>query len=659
MKENRWGAFLCNCSSTLDEDFEKICKIASFVEVGSEKHMKIQEFAKKVDKKGLENIIVGCSCEKSLIEDSFKNKNLHFLDLKGQCFSPHDNIEGAHSKAIKLIQAEIEVSKIKSKYTVPVNPLKVGNSVLIYTDYSEGLKLASMLEGTEKFSAVGVTICISPELDNLEDDSPLFQQRSKLIGVEGRLGNFQIKLQQVSKINGEDQKDFTLKSEQIVIITKQTPTGVKKRTGIHLLSSINKEVLENTVNNIQGLIGNFHKPVHVKYEKTICAGGDKGIETCGRCISFCPYDAISRQKEISNRIIVDHYSCEGCGACVSACPTSALEFTEPSPKEIYSRMATLLSSSNKNNENISKPVIVFHCEEMGKSALQIAGKTPLRYSPSVLPVEVPCLRYVSESNMLAAISLGAAGVGLLGCENCPNGERELLYQKYEFSQNILEKFGLGKDRIRIVTTESGSEGESIRTLDEFASNMTELPLNPSWNIPRQTGNREILSEILSDFINQTGIEPGSVKLDSKHAFAFAEVNESGCTLCRSCANVCPTNAFKFEEDGYTLKFKHINCVGCGLCEKVCPENVITLKEEIFLEKLALDYVTVAEDDMVACLKCNKPYINRRALEAVESKLFNIESLKSTFSGDRKNILKMCPDCRTIDAVREVEKGWVP
>jgi len=659
MKENRWGAFLCNCSSSLDEDFKKIGKIAPFDELASETHMKIEEFAKKVDKKGLENIIVGCSCENSLIEDSLKNKNLHFLDLKGQCFSPHDDIEGSHSKAIKLIQAEIEVSKIKSKYPVPVNPLNVGNSVLIYTDYSEGLKLASMLEDSEKFSTAGVTICISPELENLEGDSPLFQQRSKLIGVEGRLGNFQIKLQQVSKINGEEQKDFTLKSEQIVIITKQTPTGVKKRTGIHLLSSIDKEVLEDTVNKIQGLIGNFHKPVHIKYEKTICAGGDKGIETCGRCISFCPYDAISRQKEISNRITVDHYSCEGCGACVSACPTSALEFTEPSPKEIYSRMATLLSSSNKNNEDISKPVIVFHCEEMGKSALQIAGQTPLRYSPSVLPVEVPCLRYVSESNMLAAISLGAAGVGLLGCENCPNGERELLYQKYELSQIILEKFGLGKDRIRIITTESGSEGESIRSLDEFASNMTELPLNPSWNIPRQTGNREILSEILSDFINQTGKEPGGVIIDSKHAFAFAEVNESECTLCRSCANVCPTNAFKFEEDGYTLNFKHINCVGCGLCEQVCPENVITLKDEIFLEKLALDYVTVAEDDMVACLKCNKPYINRRALEAVESKLFNIDSLKSTFSGNRKNILRMCPDCRTIDAVREVEKGWVP
>ena len=47
MKENRWGAFLCNCSSSLDEDFKKIGKIAPFDELASETHMKIEEFAKK------------------------------------------------------------------------------------------------------------------------------------------------------------------------------------------------------------------------------------------------------------------------------------------------------------------------------------------------------------------------------------------------------------------------------------------------------------------------------------------------------------------------------------------------------------------------------------------------------------------------------------
>ena len=79
--------------------------------------------------------------------------------------------------------------------------------------------------------------------------------------------------------------------------------------------------------------------------------------------------------------------------------------------------------SKRENTANDPPVILFHCEEMGSKVLQTAGEKPYMYSHAVLPIEVPCLRYVSESNMLAAFSLGAAGVGLLGCENCPNGER--------------------------------------------------------------------------------------------------------------------------------------------------------------------------------------------------------------------------------------------
>ena len=78
-----------------------------------------------------------------------------------------------------------------------------------------------------------------------------------------------------------------------------------------------------------------------------------------------------------------------------------------------------------------------------------------------------------------------------------------------------------------------------------------------------------------------------------------------------------------------------------------------------LEKISLDYRKVAEDEMVACIQCKKPYINLRALEAIESKILGVESLQSTFSGNRKNILRMCPDCRTVEAMMEVEKGWEP
>ena len=236
MHEKRWGTFLCNCRSTLKLDLEKIGDIDSYVDLVSEPENGIHTFAEKVEKEGLENIIIGCCSERSMFKDALKNKEIHFLDLKGKCFLPHDDTEGAHEKANRLINAEIEASKIKSKINVPINPLKVGNSVLIYTEFKEGFKLAGLLE--EKLETAengGVTICISPKLENLEESSPLMGQRSTLEGVEGRLGNFLVKLKQTSHDKTELQKSFTLKSEQVVILSKNLPLGIKNSTGIHFL----------------------------------------------------------------------------------------------------------------------------------------------------------------------------------------------------------------------------------------------------------------------------------------------------------------------------------------------------------------------------------------------------------------------------------------
>lgn len=657
MLAKRWGVFLCDCRSTLNMDLQKIGNPASLVVVATNPEKDIEDFASKADQ--LEHVVVGCCAKPSIFEEALQGKTLHFLDLKGKCFAPHSNIEQAHTKASKMIEAEIRVSNIKAKNPVPVNPLQVGNRVVIFTEFSEGLKLASMLDELMDGDSAAVTLCISSDIEGLEDGSPLLEQRTSLIAVEGRLGNLKITLEPDQILNGGSQKRFDLKADQLIVLTKTHPPGIKRRTGVHLLSSTESEILEETVRQVRDLVGHFHKPVHLTYDQDICAGGDKGMETCGRCISYCPYDAISRQTENRLRIQVDHLTCEGCGACVSACPTSALQFTEPSPQEIYARMAALLESSKEKQGNVEPPVIVFHCEEMGRKVLETAGLVPLPYSPGVLPVEVPCLRYVSESNMLAAMSLGAAGVGLLGCEDCPNGERELLYQKYDFTQLILQNFDLDQDRVRIITAEAGQEADAVEAINQFVSQLSESPMVPNWTTPSQTLNRPILSDVLGGFIDQTGNEPGRISLSSELPFAFANINESGCTLCRSCANVCPTNAFRFEEESNSLHFKHINCVGCGLCEEVCPENVITIKRELVLEKQSLDYTLVAEDEMINCLKCEKPYINRRALEAVESKLFEIESLKNTFSGNRKNILRMCPDCRTVAAMMEVDRGWEP
>ena len=80
-------------------------------------------------------------------------------------------------------------------------------------------------------------------------------------------------------------------------------------------------------------------------------------------------------------------------------------------------------------------------------------------------------------------------------------------------------------------------------------------------LPIPVSISSILGEILFDLIEQTGKEPGLTKVSKDQPFSVAEVNESGCTLCRSCANVCPTNAFRYNENENNLDFKHINCIG--------------------------------------------------------------------------------------------------
>ncbi|MCZ6843146.1 MAG: methyl-viologen-reducing hydrogenase subunit delta, partial [SAR324 cluster bacterium] len=69
---------------------------------------------------------------------------------------------------------------------------------------------------------------------------------------------------------------------------------------------------------------------------------------------------------------------------------------------------------------------------------------------------------------------------------------------------------------------------------------------------------------------------------------------------------------------------------------------------------------VVEDEMITCARCEAPYINRRALEAIESKVLGLESLLDTFAGKRKKILRMCPDCRAVAAMWDVDQGnWEP
>jgi ferredoxin len=642
----KWGIFLCNCRHTLALDPERFDLPTPHVQFATHPDDDLQDFADLVSRERCTHAMIACCDSPARFEDALRSAigpspKIDYADLKESCFAVHADPREAHDKAGRLLRAARQAAEVQTEPRYL--PLRSDGRVLIVADEPLAGYLARRLSSDSR-----PILVLSPHAPAVEPLPSWRVYRGELLEVSGRLGDFRA----VVGLAGGEQQELVV--DQVVTFASD-PSAGPTRTGYHVLSSADKADLSQLATRIGDLTGDFLKTVHVAYDADICAGGAAGRQACGACIPACPYEAIRRDPTNPLRIEVDHLACEGCGACSSACPTSALRFTEPSPQALYAQLAALLAPNNGNADQ----VVLFHCSEQGKRLIEEAGRQPLPYPAKVLGVQVPCLRHVSTAAILGALRLGAAGVGLLGCATCPHGERALLERTLEFCRLTLEAFELGSERLRLFVTADGDEAETVADLTRFAESLPPAPIHWNGKPWRVSGNRQALTEIVGTFIEQRQREPGRQPIDAALPFATAEVEADGCTLCRSCVNVCPTHAFRLDEPTHSLQFNHIACVACGLCETLCPENVISLRHEVVFTHEALNYRTVVRDEMVACLQCGKPFVNRKSLDAILAKVLQLGPLMDAFGGERQNLLRMCPDCRAVAAMREVEQGWEP
>ena len=717
----RWGVVLCSCNETLRMDPKRIGAGLDLdtppTLFACIPRKDIHSFIALVNRERFDRLAVACCSPVELFREAVaaaggQPEHLRVVNLRETCFWAHHPGAEVEAKAVRLLRAAMRLAE--PSRSVPEMPVKVGGTVVIATDSPVGLHLARRL------ADVGRPVLILDESSTAFDRElihplPWKVNWGRVTRVEGGLGNFHVTVERTQPLNLEtcvhcrrcvpvchtsaisdglrlrmelcDQcgdclkacaevgaikiprrERETIRADQVVVITGdggpdlpvrvRTQTGVSPRTGYHRLHSPSQGDLDGLAWKIFSLVGEFRKPAYVAYSPDTCAGGAANHESCGICIPACPYQAISRNPQNRLRVLVDPQACEGCGACVSACPTSSLSFTDPAPSDLYARMAALLTPI-PGHPQADPLILAFHCPERGLDALADAGRLRLRYPATVLPVPMACLRHVSEANILAAFRMGAGGVALLGCDSCPHGERELLSRKLDMARSILDAFGIGGDRVLVITGEVGGSQSMLEALDRFATSIGPAPVR--WDGPPvlPSDNRGVIAEAVRVFIEATGREPGRIPVPEGQPFAFPEVRVAGCTMCRSCVNVCPTHAFRFQEEQQTLELQQIACVNCGLCATACPEHVITMKPELYLDRDALDWHVVVQDEMVKCLKCERPFINRRALEAVEAKVLSIQSIMDTFTGTRRDLLRMCPNCRAVAAAYEMQQGWEP
>ena len=57
------------------------------------------------------------------------------------------------------------------------------------------------------------------------------------------------------------------------------------------------------------------------------------------------------------------------------------------------------------------------------------------------------------------------------------------------------------------------------------------------------------------------------------------ISSSRCIGCGTCAQVCPTNVFDFEQGGLPVIARQSDCQTCFICEAYCPADALFVAAE--------------------------------------------------------------------------------
>jgi ferredoxin len=651
----RWRVALCSCDETLPVDPQPL-REALGLDALPERfarlpHEQRQRFVDWLKDERPDRLVVGCCASADLVREAAGAAGLpptavDVLNLRERCFWAHPDQAAANAKAARLLRATMHTVPTAPPAEIPV---RVGPIVLVAGASPAAVALARRL------GAVAQPVLVLDERSSAFDDAalPWRVYRGRVVKVEGALGAFQVTAEHRPRLVPRVTREVIAAPQVVMIGGEAAADGRPARTGHYRVGELSPADVDALAARILDHIGDFHKPTYVRYDASTCAGGAAGHQTCGRCVTACPYEVVARDPANPARITVDHAACEGCGACVAVCPTSSLTFTEPPTALLDARLRALLAPVPGV---ASEPLVVaYHCPEQGAAAFDEAGRARRSYPSTVLPVAMACLRHVSDADMLSAFRYGAAGVALVGCDACPHGERQALLDRVAVARTVLEAFGLG-GRIQLI---AGAPVEATAALERFTAGLGPSPVQWTGDGVVPVRAREAIAEAVRALLAATGREPGRTTVGPAAPFAVPEVRVGGCTMCRACVNVCPPHAFRFDEARQTLQLRTIACVNCGLCASTCPESVIALHPDVALDRRGLEYATVLQDDTLACTKCGAAFGTRRAIEVIEAKLSGMASLLDTFAGKRRDLLRMCPNCRAVAAVAAMQEGWEP
>ena len=131
--------------------------------------------------------------------------------------------------------------------------------------------------------------------------------------------------------------------------------------------------------------------------------------SCGTCVSRCPYGAISVDRENKTPARIIPVLCKGCGTCAADCPTDAITMTNFTDAMILRQIDIAL------RENASEKVLIFACNWCSYAGADLAGTSRMQYPTNTRIVRTMCSGRVDISFIKHCFTRGAGAVMLTGC----------------------------------------------------------------------------------------------------------------------------------------------------------------------------------------------------------------------------------------------------